>query len=167
MQYEPYAYGKRGQPRVDPFSVSRARLICLAFCVVVGIGILFAFKSPNLFWDHRGTRVAPFACFSRADVAGFLKAANLGPTDYLTLRRNEARDKIYTCLSSASGVPALVLVSAGQSSTRSNGQVIVGLVVSRTVMVCTQLELLPQSSVAIQVRAIVSVPPQLLLTESL
>jgi len=93
--------------------MSRARLICLAFCVVVGIGILFAFKSPNLFWDHRGTRVAPFACFSRADVAGFLKAANLGPTDYLTLRRNEARDKIYTCLSSASGVPALVLVSAG------------------------------------------------------
>ena len=93
--------------------MSRARLICLAFGLVVGIGILFALKSPNLFLEHRRTLVAPCVCFSRVDVAGFLKAANLGPTDYLTLRRNEARDKVYTCLSSASRGPALVLVSAG------------------------------------------------------
>src|SRR6266853_3391632 len=62
---------------------------------------------------------------------------------------------------------ALVLVSAGHSSTRSGGHVRVGLVVSRTVMVWTQLALLPQASVAVQVRAIVSVLPQLLLIESL
>jgi hypothetical protein len=43
----------------------------------------------------------------------------------------------------------------------------VGLVVSRTVIVWTQLALLPQASVAVQVRAIISVPPQLLVTESL
>src|SRR6266403_2985585 len=34
-------------------------------------------------------------------------------------------------------------------------------------MVCTQLLLLPQASVAVQVRAITLVPPQLLVTESL
>src|SRR6266702_3439197 len=62
---------------------------------------------------------------------------------------------------------ALVVLSAGQSSTRSGGQVMVGLVVSRTMMVCTQLALLPQASVAVQVRKMVSVAPQLLLTESL
>src|SRR6267142_1044336 len=55
---------------------------------------------------------------------------------------------------------ALVLVSAGHSSTRSGGQLKVGLVESRTVMVWMQLALLPQASVAVQVRAMVSVPPQ-------
>src|SRR5215469_4579842 len=62
---------------------------------------------------------------------------------------------------------ALVLVLAGHSRTRSGGQVRVGLVVSRTVIVWTQLELLPQASVAVQVRAMTLVAPQLLLTESL
>src|SRR5437867_1810251 len=61
---------------------------------------------------------------------------------------------------------ALVLVSAGHSSTRSGGQVRVGLVVSRTVMVWRQLVLLPQASVAVQVRAMTLVAPQLLVTES-
>src|SRR5437667_5940523 len=61
---------------------------------------------------------------------------------------------------------ALVVVSAGQSSTRLPGQVMAGLSVSRTVMVCTQLVVLPQSSVAVQVRAITFAPAQLLVTES-
>src|SRR5207247_380419 len=62
---------------------------------------------------------------------------------------------------------ALVLVSAGHSSTTSGGQVIAGLVVSRTVMVWTQVVVLPQWSVAVQVRAITLVPAQLLVTASL
>src|SRR5437667_122915 len=61
----------------------------------------------------------------------------------------------------------LVLVLAGHSSTRLGGQLIVGGVVSRTVMVWTQLVLLPQASVADQVRAITLVAPQLLVIESL
>jgi len=62
---------------------------------------------------------------------------------------------------------ALVLVSAGHSNVRFAGHVIVGGVVSRTVMVWTQLLLLPHWSVAVQVRAMNLAPPQLLLTESL
>src|SRR6266853_2924533 len=61
---------------------------------------------------------------------------------------------------------AFVLVSAGHSSTRSGGHVIVGLVVSRTVIICTALVVLPQASAAVQVRAITFVPLQLLVTES-
>src|SRR6266581_2701357 len=61
----------------------------------------------------------------------------------------------------------LVLALAGHSSTRSGGQLIVGGVVSRTVMVWRQLLLLPQASVAVQVRAMTLVPPQLVVTESL
>src|SRR5512146_1208164 len=61
----------------------------------------------------------------------------------------------------------LVLVSAGHSSVRLAGAVIVGGVVSLTVMVWTALALLPQASVAVQVRAITSVPPQLFVTASL
>src|SRR6266705_1142407 len=62
---------------------------------------------------------------------------------------------------------ALVLVTAGHSSTRSCGQVMVGLVVSRTVMVCTQAMLLPHWSVAVQVRVSTRVAPQFVLTASL
>src|SRR2546422_11218414 len=51
----------------------------------------------------------------------------------------------------------LVLVLAGHSSTRLGGQVIVGGVVSRTVMVWTQLLLLPHWSVAVHGRAIILV----------
>src|SRR5262245_45664575 len=47
------------------------------------------------------------------------------------------------------------------------GQVIEGLVVSTTVMVCTRLVLLPESSMAVQVRETTFVPPQPLLTTSL
>ena len=61
----------------------------------------------------------------------------------------------------------LVVVTAGHSSTRSEGQARFGLRVSRTVMVCTQLVLLAHWSVAVQVRAITLVAPQLLVTESL
>src|SRR6266705_5072806 len=60
-----------------------------------------------------------------------------------------------------------VPVSAGHSSTRFGGQVMTGGVVSRTVMVWRQLLLLPQASVAVQVRAMTLVPPQLVVTESL
>ncbi len=42
------------------------------------------------------------------------------------------------------------------------GQVIVGAVVSVTVIVCTQIEVLPQSSVAVQVRVITWLPAQAL-----
>ena len=63
--------------------------------------------------------------------------------------------------------PALVPVLAGHSSTTLVGIVSVGGVVSRTVMVWTALVLLPHWSVTVQVRQIVSVPPQLLLTTSL
>src|SRR6266702_4562409 len=72
-------------------------------------------------------------------------------------------------LSCAVATPvALVPVAvAGHSKTTLGGQMMVGGVVSRTVIVCTQAALLPQPSVAIQVRVIIFVPPQLLLTESL
>jgi hypothetical protein len=62
---------------------------------------------------------------------------------------------------------ALVVVSAGQSSTKSWGQVITGLVVSRTVIFWTQVLKLPHSSVAVQVRKVTLVPLHPLLTESL
>src|SRR5205809_141989 len=60
----------------------------------------------------------------------------------------------------------LVVVSAGHSKTTLVGIMRVGWVVSRTVMVWRQLALLPQSSVAVQRRRMVMVPPQLLLMES-
>src|SRR5947207_2515379 len=58
---------------------------------------------------------------------------------------------------------ALVLMSAGHSSTRSDGQLRVGLMVSRTVIVWVQLALLPQPSVAVQVRRMLPLPVQLAL----
>jgi hypothetical protein len=45
--------------------------------------------------------------------------------------------------------------------------VIIGGVVSRTIMVCTALAALPQASVAVQVRTILFVPPQPGVTASL
>lgn len=62
---------------------------------------------------------------------------------------------------------ALVLVSAGHSNTTSLGHVIVGLVVSCTVMSWTLVVELPQASMAVHVRVITLVAPQLLDTESL
>src|SRR5262245_13646673 len=62
---------------------------------------------------------------------------------------------------------AAVLVSAGQSKVRLVGQVMVGAVMSRTVIICVQLILLPHSSVAVQVRAMVWLTPQPLVTASL
>src|SRR5580765_5885415 len=59
-----------------------------------------------------------------------------------------------------------VRVSPGHSSTRFAGSVNAGGVVSRTVMVCGQLDLLRQASVAVQVRVISFVPPQSGVTES-
>src|SRR6185369_2536616 len=61
----------------------------------------------------------------------------------------------------------LVRVSAGHSSRRSGGQVRLGFEVSCTVIICTQLMLLLHASVAVQVRAIIFVPLQLLLVTSL
>jgi len=62
---------------------------------------------------------------------------------------------------------ALVLVSAGHGRVTLGGQVITGAVVSRTVMVCRQLELLLQRSVAVHVRAMTNVFPQFVVTTSL
>jgi len=99
--------------------------MCLAFGVVVGIGIVFALKCPKSFWEHQGTPVPPCTCFFRDEIAGFLKAANLDPADYLTLRRNAARDKIYACHSSVSRGHVLVLVSAqGVEVTSAPGSVV-------------------------------------------
>jgi len=61
----------------------------------------------------------------------------------------------------------LVLVLAGHSSTRLGGQLIVGGVVSRTAIVWTQLFLLPHWSVAVQVRVMTFVLPQLVAVTSL
>src|SRR6185369_2873184 len=55
----------------------------------------------------------------------------------------------------------------GHSSVALAGQTMVGLVVSRTVIVCTQLALLPHSSVAVHVLKITLVPPQPLVKVSL
>jgi len=55
----------------------------------------------------------------------------------------------------------------GHSSTALVGQINVGGVVSRMVMVWTQRALLPQASVAVQVREMILLPPQVLLTLSL
>src|SRR5438045_6629111 len=60
-----------------------------------------------------------------------------------------------------------VRVSPGHSRTRFVGRVKAGGVVSRTVIVCTPLVLLPQESVAVQRRVISRVPPQALVTVSL
>src|SRR6266571_3212352 len=91
-----------------------------------------------------------------------LVAPQLLVTESLKLRLTEPQ------VSWAVATPvALVLVPAGHSSTRLAGQVMAGGVVSRTVMVWMQRELLPQASVAIQVRAMTLVPPQLVVTESL
>lgn len=66
------------------------------------------------------------------------------------------------------GTPvALVVVTAGHSSTKSGGAMIVGGVVSRMVINCVPLVVLPQASVARQIREISFAPPQLLLTISL
>src|SRR5438552_12648069 len=62
---------------------------------------------------------------------------------------------------------ALGSVEAVHSTVVLAGQVIDGLVVSTTVMVCTTLVVLPESSVAVQVRETTLVPPQPLLTTSL
>ena len=61
---------------------------------------------------------------------------------------------------------AFVVVGAGHSIVTFAGAVMVGAVVSRTVIVCTQLRLLPHASIAVQVREITLAPAQLLLTES-
>jgi hypothetical protein len=61
----------------------------------------------------------------------------------------------------------LVLVSPGHSTVTFDGQMMLGGVVSRTVMVCTQLAAFPQPSIAVHVRAMIFDPPQLLVTESL
>src|SRR5437868_3792380 len=62
---------------------------------------------------------------------------------------------------------ALVVVTAGQSRTRFPGAVIIGGVVSCTVMVWSALALVPHWSVAVQVRAMTLVLAQLVVTTSL
>src|SRR6266498_272794 len=53
------------------------------------------------------------------------------------------------------------------TTVRLGGQTMLGGVVSRRVTVCTQLALLPQASVAVQVRAITLAPPQMMVVTSL
>src|SRR5689334_3349581 len=60
-----------------------------------------------------------------------------------------------------------VVVVAGQSSVRFGGATMVGAVVSWTVIICVPVAVLPQASVALQIREISLAPPQLLLTLSL
>src|SRR5258705_4888028 len=60
----------------------------------------------------------------------------------------------------------LVLISAGHSRILLAGQVMVGGVVSWTVMVWTQLARLPHWSIAAQVREMTLVFPQLVVTAS-
>src|SRR4030095_2702138 len=62
---------------------------------------------------------------------------------------------------------AFVVVTAGQSRTRLAGAVMFGGVVSRTVIVCRSLVALPHASLAVQVRAMILVPPQFVVTTSL
>jgi hypothetical protein len=71
-------------------------------------------------------------------------------------------------LSVTIGTPVkLVAVLAGHSSVRSGGATIAGAVVSRMVINCVPVAVLPQVSVALQIREINFAPPQLLLTTSL
>src|SRR5215510_12355493 len=66
------------------------------------------------------------------------------------------------------GTPVtLVVAGVGHSSVTFGGATIVGAVVSRTVINCVPVAVLPQESVALQIREINFAPPQLLLTESL
>src|SRR2546428_277610 len=60
----------------------------------------------------------------------------------------------------------LVVVGCEHSTIRLVGMVSAGGVVSRTIIVCVQLALLPQASVAVQRRAMVLVLPQLLVVKS-
>ena len=70
-------------------------------------------------------------------------------------------------LSETFGTPVtLVRVSPGHCWTTLAGSLNEGGVVSRSVMVWTALELLPQPSVAFQVRLMTPLPPQLLDRES-
>src|SRR5216117_3945019 len=70
--------------------------------------------------------------------------------------------------SGAVGIPVtFVRVSPGHWRTRLAGSRSAGGVVSRTVMVWTQLALLLQPSVAVQVRAITLAPPQVMVVTSL
>src|SRR5262249_37621189 len=61
----------------------------------------------------------------------------------------------------------LGLISEVNGTVTSAGRVIVGAVVSRRVMVCTASALLPQASVAVQLRVMTLAPPQVLATTSL
>src|SRR6266568_9252179 len=103
----------------------------------------------------------------QASVAVQVRAMTLVPPQLLV---TESLKLMLTELQPSSAVATpvkLVLVSAGHSSTTFVGQVITGGVVSSTVIVWTQLLLLPQASAAVQVRAMTLVPPQLVVTESL
>src|SRR6266498_168641 len=99
-------------------------------------------------------------------VAVQVRAMTLEPPQLVVI---ESLYWIVTALQASCAVAtpqALVLVSAGHSRIWFGGQVMVGLRVSRTVVVCRQEALLPQSSVAVQVRAITLVPAQLILVKS-
>src|SRR5512137_1562204 len=78
--------------------------------------------------------------------------------------------KVMVTVLQASGAVAapvtFVRVSPGHSSTRFAGNRSAGGVVSRTVIVCSALVALPQASATVQVRKIILLPPQKLVTRS-
>src|SRR5947208_16300746 len=102
----------------------------------------------------------------QASVAVQVRAITLVPPQ-LFVTESVYRIVTWLHVSCAEATPvALVAVFAGHSRTRSGGQVMVGPAIARTVIIWTQLALLPQASVAVQVRAITFVPLQLLVTVS-
>ena len=72
-----------------------------------------------------------------------------------------------TTVAGLAAAVAFVAVLVPHSIVTLGGPEIVGGVVSRTVILCTQFVLFPHWSVAVHVREITFAPPQLLLTESL
>src|SRR6516225_9103614 len=109
----------------------------------------------------------PLVLLPQASVAVQVRATTLVPPQwllttslYVMVTELQAEEAVATPV-------ALVVVLAGHSRTRLGGRMSVGAVVSCTVMVWMPLVVLPQASIAVQVRAMTLVPPQWLLTTSL
>src|SRR5260370_28018192 len=109
----------------------------------------------------------PFVAFPQASIAVQVRAMTLVPAQLLVTASEKVRVS-WSQASCATATPVLlVVVSAGHSRTMLVGMTSEGRVVSRTAMVCTQDTELPHPSAAVQVRKIVNVLPQLLLTTAL
>jgi hypothetical protein len=108
-----------------------------------------------------------FVEFPQESVAIQVRATTRVPPQFVvTTSLNETTTELQA--SCAVAMPVLfVLVLAGHSSVKFGGNVRLGRVVSRTVIVCVPLVLLPQPSAAVQRRRMTDAPPQVLLTLSL